>query len=102
MALCPCSTKDAFKKRLGVIGTSKAAERLTHALIENGVATAEAIQFHVKGGGQALSAMHMKHTDDDTEVQLSSEVMLVFSPAHSRVPSLSAIVTSWGQALADR
>ena len=65
---CPCSTKDAFKKRLGVIGTSKAAERLTHALIENGVATAEAIQFHVKGGGQALANMHMKHTDDDTEV----------------------------------
>ena len=65
---CPRSTKDAFKKRLGVIGTSKAAERLTRALIENGVAAAEAIQFHVKGGGQALAGLNMKHTDDDTEV----------------------------------
>ena len=65
---CPCSIKDAFKKRLGVVGTSKAAERLAQALIENGVAAAEAIQFHVKGGGQVLAGMGMQHTDDDAEV----------------------------------
>ena len=64
-----CSTKEAFKKKIGFLGADSQAERMTDAFVTHGVVMKpEEIKYHAPKADAAIEKLGLKSTTSAAEV----------------------------------
>lgn len=72
VVLCHCSTKEAFKKKIGFLGTGPQAERLTDAFLSHGVVMKpEEIHNYASKSDEAMEKLGLKPRSSASEVSIS-------------------------------
>lgn len=68
-----CSTKEAFKKKIGFLGADAQTERLTDAFLSHGVVMKpEQIQFHAAKADAAVQKLGLHTASGAAEVSIST------------------------------
>ena len=69
LCLACCSTKEAFKRKIGFLGADPQAERMTDAFVTHGVVMKpEEIKYHAPKADVAIEKLGLKSTSSAAEV----------------------------------
>lgn len=74
--MCVCSTKEAFKKKIGFLGADPQAERMTDAFLSHGVVMKpEEIHYYAPKSDEAIEKLGLKARSSASEVCFPCNLM---------------------------